>query len=61
MVERAFKGWKALPEKRIFEIESTKEVPVNLSKPFKKALKECGLLYDQRGDKRTLYSLRHSF
>ncbi len=46
---------------RIFEIESTKDVPLNLSKPFKRALKECGLLYDQRGDQRTLYSLRHSF
>jgi integrase len=46
---------------RIFEIEATKNVPVNLSKPFKKALKECDLLYDKRGQQRTLYSLRHSF
>lgn len=46
---------------KIFEIESTKDVPLNFSKPFKRALNECGLLYDQMGNQRTLYSLRHSF
>jgi integrase len=46
---------------RIFEIEATKDVPLKLSKHFKRALKESNLLYDQRGNERTLYSLRHTF
>jgi site-specific recombinase XerD len=37
------------------------KVPQRLSDVLKKALIECGLLYDKQGKERTLYSLRHSF
>jgi len=35
--------------------------PSNMTKVFEKLLKESNLLYNKHGDKRTLYSLRHTY
>ena len=45
----------------IFELECTRQLPKDLGRAFKKALQSCGLLYDNYGKVRTLYSLRHTY
>lgn len=63
-----FKKLKDMPDKELCQqdeyvfrlIDGTRR-PKSLIRPFEKCLSECGLLYDDQGKKRTLYSLRHSY
>ena len=48
------------PEAKVFTLPDGTE-PADLNKSFKQCLAAAGLLYDRHGNKRTLYSLRHTY